>query len=94
MCIVSMVYDKYGLTDLSKWSNWTIDTVTNTVSPPKKAPLDLFEELVEVAKRLDQALGLADCEDPSKMEWLEKVKKQVKDHEVNKIENRLSKCSR
>ena len=80
MCIVSMVYDNYKPIDYSSW------TIT-----PSKTPLDLFEALVEAAKRLDEALGLADCEDPSKMEWLEKVKQQVRDHEVKKVETRLSK---
>jgi len=82
-----MVYDNYKPIDLNKWT-WT---QTNLVPP--KTPLDLFEELCEAAKRLDAALGLADCEDPSKMEWLEKVKQQVRDHEVKKVENRLSKRS-
>lgn len=38
-----------------------------------KTALDLLEELIAKAKELDGALGLTDCEDPKKGEWLEAI---------------------
>ena len=63
---------------------------TTTFTPEKQATaLEAFEELCKAARKLDDLLGLADCEDPTKSEWLKKVKEQVREHEISKIDDRL-----
>ena len=91
MCTISMIYDGYGPKSPLKIEpfNWT-QTYLN-ISYETKTALDLFEELVAKAKELDEALGLADCEDPRKGKWLEKVREVVREHEIKKIEDRLVK---
>jgi len=93
MCVVSMIFEQYYPIQPYKWvpQVWdnTVKLTYDAVKP--KTPLDIFEELVAKAKELDDALGLADCEDPKKMAWLDKVRKTVKDHELKKIEDRLNK---
>jgi hypothetical protein len=91
MCIVSMVFDEYGKTPIQPWiqTPW-IQTVTTTPAVKPETPLDLFERLVEVAERLDQALGLPNCEDPAKLAWLEKVRAAIREHAAQETERRLS----
>ena len=42
-----------------------------------------FQNLLQSAAELDKSLGLEDCEDPSKQEWMEEIKKlnNLKDSE-------------
>ena len=69
---------------------WPRITLTGSTVDPLTA-LDAFEELCAAAKKLDAILGLPDCEDPTKAEWLTKVKEQVRQHELEKLEKRLNK---
>ena len=67
---------------------WIPGTITFTPAQEKTA-LDAFEELCAAARKLDEILGLPDCEDPMKAEWLESVRARVREHELAKIEERL-----
>jgi hypothetical protein len=53
--------------------------------------LEAFEKLVAAAAELDRVLGLTDCEDPAKAEWLDSVRERVHQHELANINKRLSK---
>ena len=96
MCVVSFIQD-WGqkqwpwnpLTPTVPDTNWTGTFVMPQV--PEKDALEIFERLVATARELDEALGLADCEDPKKAEWLEQVRERVRQHELAKLEQRLSK---
>jgi hypothetical protein len=89
MCVVSMIYD-YGRTIHD--DNWAIIPYPGTsgnITTTTRSPLDIFDELVRLAGELDRALGLADCEDPSKAKWLDRVREQVRKHERKRIDQRL-----
>jgi len=94
MCTVSMIYDNFRQIPDVQWTTYP-GLSTSPFQPlgfkAPRTPLEIFENLVEVAKELDTALGLADCEDPKKGEWLEKIREIVKQHEIEKIEERLKK---
>lgn len=36
-----------------------------------------YLEMVEAAKKFDEATGQPDCEDPTKKQWLQEVKVQI-----------------
>ena len=55
----------------------------------QKSAVQLFQEIVALTKKLDTLLGLEDCEDPKKMEWLDKIKQQIIDAEKKKVEDQL-----
>lgn len=103
MCVISMVYDKYN--KAWPWEvtptitvpevvetgiPWT-GTGTTYPSVPEATALEAFERLCEAAKALDAILGLPDCHDPRKAEWLKEVKERVRQHEIQKIADRLDK---
>lgn len=62
MCMVSVV-TLYG--QQQPIEHWT---------PPRWAR---FTQIVEGARRLDEAMGAPDCEDPAKGEWMKKVEKRL-----------------
>ena len=99
MCVISMIHDRYRRT----WpvlpgtivpgtgtavEPWVPDQIKWTPTQEKTA-LDAFEELCAAARKLDEILGLPDCEDPKKAEWLESVRQRVREHELKKIDERL-----
>lgn len=55
----------------------------------QKTAIELFQEIVTLTKKLDEMLGLPDCEDPKKMEWLEKIKAQIIELEKKRVEDQL-----
>lgn len=67
-------------------SQWVIDWGNY---PRPKTLLDLFEEAVAAVRRLDAALGLADCDTAEKTEWMKKLRKAVRDHERAELDKRL-----
>lgn len=96
MCVISMIHDHYqptwpapNTTPVVPW-----DPKITITSPPftaaqEKTALEAFEELCAAARKLDEILGLPDCEDPKKAEWLESVRQRVREHELKKIDERL-----
>lgn len=91
MCITSFVHDEYSKAfppSPSLPAQWTNLFQTSASHPPKTA-LDLFEELIRIAKQLDAALGLPDCEDEHKTAWMAELRRQVREHEAAKIDKRL-----
>ena len=94
MCVISMVFDRYrtwpGPTTVPGTGTYPFVPDTITFTPiQEKTALDAFEELCAAARKLDEILGLPDCEDPKKAEWLESVRARVREHELSKIEQRL-----
>lgn len=39
--------------------------------------LDMLRAVLAMLKKLDAKLGLADCEDPKKAEWMKEIERQV-----------------
>ena len=66
MCAVCAVYD-YGKTLPNSF--WSQETMKE------------YLRVLEAAKSFDEATGQADCEDPSKAQWLQEVKTQVENKE-------------
>jgi len=92
-----MVFDRYRTwpepqilpgTGTTPLNPWVPDNLTFTLAQEKTA-LDAFEELCAAARKLDKILGLPDCEDPKKAEWLAEVRERVRQHELDKINERL-----
>ena len=98
MCVISMIHDHYRPvwsspqtvpgTSTHPWELGNIEILRN-LTVPEKTALDAFEELCAAARKLDEILGLPDCEDPKKAEWLESVRERVRQHELDKINERL-----
>lgn len=98
MCVISMIHEHYQSTwpfptivpgtGTAPYNPFIPDTITFTTIQEKTA-LEAFEELCAAARKLDEILGLPDCEDPKKAEWLESVRSRVREHELAKIEQRL-----
>jgi hypothetical protein len=92
-----MVMDQYrptwpapNTTPVVPWDGTGITFPTITFTPAQeKTALEAFEELCAAARKLDEILGLPDCEDPKKAEWIESVRARVREHELAKIEERL-----
>jgi hypothetical protein len=88
MCIVSNIGDYY--------QRWPQQPNTAPIQPfpwPQAAPaelpwtreaLDALKAILEAVKALDAKLGLPDCEDPKKLEWMESVERRVKALEDDK----------
>lgn len=95
MCAVSNVHDhyrdKFPLPGLPGpvWPAGIPFQPASASFVPKDA-VDLFEELVELTKRLDRMLGLPDCESAHKTAWMEELRQLVRQHEASKVEERLS----
>ena len=64
MCTYSVISD-YGRT------RYPMDYWTPTTWPP-------FSDLLEQARRTDEATEQPDCEDPAKTEWIEKVEERLR----------------
>lgn len=84
MCIVSMIHEEYGNLPTQKWQVFSHSLEATD-------PLEIFDELVRVAARLDAALGLPDCDDPRKVAWLEATREAVRKHKLAELERRLQK---
>jgi hypothetical protein len=58
------------------------------VAPPtlpwNEDSFKLLQEIMEKMKKLDEKLGLPDCEDPKKAEWMESIEKRLKKLEKKK----------
>ena len=98
MCTVSMMGDQYRkvwpdpyiIPQMPYYPPQPGTTITFTPTKEETA-LDLLEQLMALAKKLDKVLGLPDCEDPEKTEWIKEVRERVRKHEIEKIDKRLKK---
>lgn len=86
MCVVSNISDHYGrdwqqprtvpgpfLPQSFQWPPAAPVTL-----PWTKEALDMLKELIERTKQLDAKLGLPDCEDPKKAEWMQAIEARLK----------------
>jgi hypothetical protein len=76
MCAVSMVSQHYG--DQQEWQKpfpWPT-TVPNTL-PWNNDSYKLLQEIMIKMKEMDEKLGLKDCEDPKKAEWMKSIEDRL-----------------
>ena len=78
MCVVSMVSEFYG-----QWPkpapvpfDWLKAAPTTLDWTPEA--LKLLKEIMAKVKELDTKLGLPDCEDPKKAEWMQTIEARLK----------------
>lgn len=90
MCAVSMITDHYGRYD--DWrryrdSGWPPPPPPQPIPWPQGLPTTLpwdrqaLDDLKDILKRLDaldKKLGLAECEDPKKAEWMHGIEERLK----------------
>ena len=82
MCAVSMITDHYGQYDY--WRSppppspipWPIGLPTTL--PWDRAALDDLKDIIKRLDALDKKLGLAECEDPKKAEWMKGIEDRLK----------------
>jgi len=88
-CVVSNIHEWYQ-PKIEPWTATTTNTpsISFNVYTPRTV-LELFEEVIAAARKLDKALGLPDCDTAAKTDWIKKLRKQVRDHELSKMEERL-----
>lgn len=81
MCMVSNISDHY------RDDNFRPYQPLNPVPWPQGAPVQLpwsqdafqlLQEIMKKMKELDEKLGLKDCEDPKKAEWMKAIEERVK----------------
>jgi thiamine pyrophosphate-dependent acetolactate synthase large subunit-like protein len=58
-----------------------LEKIAPSTLPWTKETLDMMKEILAALKKLDAALGLANCEDPKKAEWIQAVEKRIKESE-------------
>lgn len=78
MCAVSMIYDHYY-----EWQQTAPRPIPWPTAVPASLPWDrdTFDAVKDVIKRLDEIdkkLGLANCEDPKKAEWMQAIEERLK----------------
>ena len=76
MCAVSMVHDFYNRQYQQQPFQWP-QALPSTL-PWNQDILDELKKVMERIDRIDKALGLPECHDPKKAEWMNKIEKQVK----------------
>lgn len=86
MCAVSMITDYYGQHD-----DWQLRAYRDTPPPPPipwpqglpvtlpwdRAALDDLKDIIKRLDALDKKLGLAECEDPKKAEWMKGIEERL-----------------
>ena len=78
MCAVSMVYDYYKQPATTPFQPFQWPLALPATLPWNEDVLRQLKEVIERIDRIDKALGLPDCHDPKKAEWMKAVEKQVK----------------
>ena len=79
MCVVSMVSDWYN--DEWRRTNPPIQPwpqVAPVTLPWDQTTYNLLQEIMKKMKELDEKLGLPNCEDPKKAEWMKSIEKRLK----------------
>ena len=83
MCVVSNVSDFYNDRN---WPNGPNMPPQRPFTWPQAAPpqlpwtpetMQLLKDIMEKMKQLDTKLGLADCEDPKKAEWMKSIEDRI-----------------
>jgi hypothetical protein len=90
MCVVSMVSDWYN----DDWRKRQYEIPQVPIQPwPQTAQeslpwtdetFKLLKDIMEKMKALDTKLGLPDCEDPKKAEWMKSIESRLKKLEKKK----------
>ena len=88
MCAVSMVSEYYNDDNLFKHVSpkpmpWPSTVPTGLPWSPES--FNLLQEIMEKMKQLDDKLGLANCEDPKKAEWMKSIEARLKKLEGKKV---------
>ena len=78
MCAVSMIYDHYNQPGHGQIIPFQWPIALPATLPWNEDILKQLKEVIERVDRIDKALGLPDCHDPKKAEWMKSVEKQVK----------------
>src|SRR5690242_2287452 len=94
MCAVSMISDYYndknwdyrGRQEPSPFQQQGLSPFQHMAWPhtvPPSLPWNqdsfkLLQEIMEKMKTLDEKLGLANCEDPNKAEWMKSIEERLK----------------
>jgi len=85
MCVVSMVSDFYNDKNFPQQApDWLQpmkpmpwpQTAPSTL-PWTQDSFKLLQEIMEKMKQLDEKLGLANCEDPKKAEWMKSIEDRL-----------------
>lgn len=89
MCAVSMVSEFYKDDNFKFQQYQPIQPMPWPQTVPQTLPwspdaFKLLQEIMEKMKQLDDRLGLADCEDPKKAEWMKDIEKRLKNVEKRK----------
>lgn len=86
MCIVSMAFDHYGTGGYFRPLPNQPFPVPQPFQWPAAAPVErpwdaeslaLLKTAMELLRKLDAKLGLPDCDDPKKAEWLKAIEAKV-----------------
>lgn len=82
MCSVSMVSDWYNQDWRLKQPTYPaipnlLPTIAPATLPWSDESLKLLKEIMGQLKKLDDKLGLPDCEDPNKAKWIKSIEKKV-----------------
>lgn len=72
------------------WVPFPKPTIYNYYYP--RGAVEIFEDLLRIAKELDRELGLPDCEKSS--EWVDELRKKVRTWEIRRLDSRLKGASR
>ena len=84
MCAVSVISDHYGQYTAPPYQfytqpfDWTKALEQQRESKWDREAFEMLKELIERTKKLDAKLGLPDCEDPKKAEWMADIERRVK----------------
>jgi hypothetical protein len=84
MCSVSNISDHYGQTVPFQQPYIPFPLSAPATLPWTEDSLKLLKEVLEKVKELDKKLGLANCEDPKKQEWMADIEQRVKKLEKKK----------
>ena len=80
MCVVSMVYDHYGSGGSIPNNPFIIPPGNPNVSPNLPWTPDLLGEMKKIVKQiedLDKKLGLGECADPKKADWMKAIEERL-----------------
>jgi len=78
MCAVSMISDVYGRQQPSNPITWPWPQTLPQTLPWTDDALKDLREILKKVDALDKKLGLAECEDPKKAEWMKSIEDRLK----------------
>lgn len=78
MCAVSMISDVYGHQQLSQPITWPWPQTLPQTLPWTEDALRDLKDILKKVDSLDKKLGLAECEDPKKAEWMKSIENRLK----------------